>query len=277
MVSATVETSAEGSLSIDLIRLPSVLNFFSVPYWHHTGNAGLLVYTHPVERFTLADNASGPTSHFIPSGRGSTTRSWGPGNGGNVILPLASIMINGGHLMEVDQGLPDANSFNLAGIKILDEGDKDIDYSPSLVTTWSGQVGASFVVESIAYNGWAALDSSPITVYSTGGRLATCYEPLYALAFLPLALTAAFVACWALLILVGSSFAGHERLKESYGGLSPYVDAVCPANKQKETRLAWKNDSKPWLEILPTDHDMYWDDAPMTALRLLKTPQSAGG
>ena len=269
MVSATVEMSAEGSLSVDLTRLPSDLNYLSASYWDESvrGNDTIFAEFTPLERLTLADNPSGQTSHYIPSTPPYiNVRGTGPGSGGNAIARLAPVIINANGVMDI--------SSDFAAILTLDDGNKDLNFSSAAVTRWGGQVGASFLLNSLAYNGWAARSSAPVTVYSTGGRVATCYRPLYALAFLPLVFTAGFVMAWALLMVIESSFAGHKRLEESYGGLSPYVDAVCPTDEHTETLLAWQNDAKPRLEILTKERGMHWDNGSTTALGHLNSPRS---
>ena len=271
MVLATVQMNASGSLSVDLTRLPSNLNYLSASYWEvitEDNVSNYLQFT-PFERFTLEDNPSGPTSHYIPS-RGSVLgiRDRGPGSGGNVISRLGPVMINANHVLD------DNRDFD--ALFILYEGNYPLDLSPAFLTKWSGQIGASYLVNSLAFNGWAARAASPVTVVSTGGRTATCYRPLYAIVFIPLLLTALFVFGWALLLVMDSSFSGHKRLKEAYGGVSPYVDAVCSTD-EKETVLAWQNDGKPRLVILTEERGTHvLEGGSATALGHLHSPRSPG-
>jgi hypothetical protein len=176
-------------------------------------------------------------------------------------------MINANYAMDTKK--------DLAALLILDEADRPLNFTPALLTKWGGQIGASYLVNSLAFNGWAARAASPITVRSTGGHIATCFRPLYAIAFIPLVLTALFVLGWTLLVVADSSFGEHKRLEKSYGGLSPYVDAVRPKD-EKETLLAWQNDEKPKLAILTKEHSTHLlEDGSTTAMGHL-TPRSPG-
>ena len=268
MVLATVQMNASRSLSIDLTRLPSNLNYLYTSYRDGDKTGNVSDYA-PFERFTLEDNPSGLTSHYIPS-RGLIlgSRNRGPGSGGNAISRLGPVMINANNVLD--------NNRDFAALSILDEGNRPLNFSPSFVTKWSGQIGASYLVNSLAFNGWAARAANPVTVVSTGRRAAACYRPLYAIVFIPLVITALFVLGWSLLLVTCSSFAGHNRLKESYGGLSPYVDAVCSTD-EKETVLAWQNDEKPRLVFLTEERGTHvLENESATALEHFHSPRSLG-
>ena len=272
MVSATVKMNASGSVSVDLTRLPSDLNYLFASYGEFVTLFDENVFADylPVERFTLGDNPSGPTSHYIPfKTPGTGLRVDGPGSGGNVISRLGSAMINARDMDRDD---------NFAALLAFDEGNRPLNFqvSTAILTNWSGQIGASYLVNSLAFNGWAARAAAPVTVVSTGGRTSTCYRPLYGIAFMPLVFTAVFVLGWGLLLVAFSSFAGHKRLADSYGGLSPYVGAMCPTHEE-DTLLAWQNDEKPRLVILTAEQRLQiLDDGPTTALAHLHSPQSPG-
>jgi hypothetical protein len=92
----------------------------------------------------------------------------------------------------------------------LDTGNSPITFNVSIVTKWGGQAGASYILASTGYNGWAARDT-PIVIYSTGGDFAVCYHPIYILGFLPLALTALFVIAWSTILFATSAFAGSTH------------------------------------------------------------------
>jgi len=59
-------------------------------------------------------------------------------------------------------------------------------FSTAMVTKLGGAVGASYLLATVGYNGWAAWGSQVLTIISTGRKLATCYNYHYATTFLPL-------------------------------------------------------------------------------------------
>jgi len=138
------------------------------------------------------------------------------------------------------------------------------------LTKWAGQVGASIVVNSVGYNGWAARSSAPMTVISTGGGVATCYKPKYGIAFLPLALTTAMVVGWVLFMLLTSALVGVSNFQRNYGGMSPSADATCPPDQRKDAWMVWQKYVSPHLEYFPKGGSLLMKDHSMTALTYLK-------
>jgi len=97
MVTATVEADVNGTISLDLTRLPSDLNYLRADYWDamEVGNDTQFTNFLPLERFTLADNPQSSSSHFITHYQNySPIRPSGPGSGGNTLSRVGPTMIN---------------------------------------------------------------------------------------------------------------------------------------------------------------------------------------
>ncbi|THU75172.1 hypothetical protein K435DRAFT_814592, partial [Dendrothele bispora CBS 962.96] len=167
MVSATILTDSNGAISFSYSRVPSDLYHTRAEYFDAVvhGNDTSFVPFDGHDRFTLHPNsASGKTSHFITQARDmSNIRATGIGSGGGgAMLMAGSVMI--------DQGGNIQNS----PLSFLAEGKNPIDFrNGSLVAKWGGQVGASHILESLEYNGWAAISSPEMMINSTGGTIGT--------------------------------------------------------------------------------------------------------
>ena len=254
MVSATIETDPQSSVSVALTRLPSDLHYLRASYWNVTEDGDNMVFVNymPLKRYTLSDNSAGPTSHFIVQNDPylGLTQAYGPGSGGNSLSRAASLPIN-------PEGF-DLGGSAFVSLTILDAGTNGITFNTSTVTQWAAGVAASYALASVGYNGWAARDSAPMLVSSTGGSVATCYHPIYAIGFLPLVLTASFIAIWSIFSLATAAFTGSKHLEELYTGLAPYKAVVCPDVDPQATLLVWENKPQPHLsfspeQILPND------------------------
>ena len=263
MVSATVETDEFGVVTLtNLTRLPSDLYYLQADYWdaQTVGNDTTFYNFDPFERYTLADNPAGPTEHYIAATWEGLAdmRSSGPGSGGSVLSGTATVMLQ-----------PDPLSVAYTAISILDVGYDQINFTTDAVTSWAGQVGATYILTSTAYNGYAALSQAPVRVESTGGKSATCYHPPYSLAFLPLALAALVVGVWSLGTLIARRALGaSNKLQELYGGIHPLVGAEKPRMTAEGTLLAWQNEGgHPRLEVCPTE----MKDTSETAMAYFKT------
>jgi len=280
MVSATVEVSADSTVSLDITRLPSDLNYVRADYWDadiNTNNqslypVGSLIFTQfrPYERFTLTDNPNSPTSHYIqPLTTYIEDADSGPGSGGNAISCLGDLMT------ATDQAFIEGIEY--VGLTLLEQGFQPINVTnTSLVTRWMGQLGASYMLQTVSYNGWAAYQSPhTVKVVSTGGVLATCYRPWYALGFLPLVLAATVVIIWAFFLLVTFSLFGTQPLKEAYGGMAPYVGGIRPGGSldSGSTLLVWEGSPQPHLEVADKAAPIEGDPH-MTALQYLKLEKS---
>jgi hypothetical protein len=123
--------------------------------------------------------------------------------------------------------------------------------SIAMVTKLGGAVGASYLFATVGYNGWAARGSQALTVVSTGGQLATCYNYQYAAAFLPLILAVVFVVSWFFAMLVTSGLRHileAKRLETRYGGLSPTIVIPFAGKPPSDTVLVWEDGPEPHLK-----------------------------
>ncbi|KAG6835035.1 hypothetical protein H0H93_005458, partial [Arthromyces matolae] len=164
-----------------------------------------------------------------------------------------------------------------AGLRNLPSGFTPLTkFSPSIVTQWMGQVAGSAVRASLAYNGWAALQVSPILVISTGGSFGTCYNPFYGFGFLPLAFATLVVLIWAVIALARRSLLGSKRVEKVYGGLAPYAGAVTAQNLSKDTLLIWEQSTHPWLQVVDQGYPITGHPTD-TTLKFLKTHSNPNG
>lgn len=204
MVTATGRSDKENSISLQMTRLPSDLNFMHAYYWDVLVVGTQLqysTYSTPIRRYTLSDNANGPLSHYIGQETywmGSPNRAHGPANGG-FALPIAgtrSIMKLGTSSGNI--GTAALEAINPEEVKSLSD--------PSVITRWSGRIAAPFILASLQYNPWVALEQSPILVTNYGDQLAICYHPVYILGFVPLVLFALLILVWATVLLYRFSY-----------------------------------------------------------------------
>jgi hypothetical protein len=256
MVSATIQTDVQNAVSVELTHLPSDLNYLrSSNYWNSTltnSNDSVTFASYPIERYTLSDNPDGLSTHFIVS-YGlyfGTDQQIGAGSGGTSFAWVGSFITSS------------VNSFPSTdnNLLILDQGLSQITFNATTVTEWGGQAGASFMLATTMYNGWAARDSAPMVVLSTGGNIATCYHMLYAIGFLPLVLSTLFVIGWSAFMAFTSGFRGSTHLGQLYGGINPYRAAVCPNLAPKKTLLIWENKPKPHLEVVSPEEHLAMND-----------------
>jgi hypothetical protein len=242
MVSVIIQTDTLGSVAFQLTRLPSDLNYLRASYWEisHHRNHSLVTELMPIERYTLNDNPEGLTSHFIVQYDDCSDLTYllsGPGSGGTPLSRAGSVMIS------------DLSTGSDLNVTYLDAGNSPITSNASIVTKWGGQVGASYILASTGYNGWAARDT-PIVVYSTGGDFAVCYHPIYILGFLPLALTALLVIAWSTILFATSAFAGSTHLAKLYGGVIPYSRGVYDNLAVQNIPLIWNSKAEPHLDVV---------------------------
>ena len=247
MVDATIVVDAENNMSLNLTRLPSDLYHLHADYWdsQKDGNDTRFVTFDPYDRFTLADNPASPTTHFITQNETPLVdNTLGPGAGGDALTQIGYMMLAS------DSAFGNAE---YAALALLDDGFDDVDIantSTVKTTQWSGQLGASFILGSVGYNGWAARESSRVPVLSTGGKTGSCYTPQYGLGFLPLVFSATVVIIWALVMLMRKSLSGAKSLGLAYGGLQPYVDVMCPGAPVKDTVLVWEKAPELHLQVV---------------------------
>ncbi|KAF8151325.1 hypothetical protein B0H34DRAFT_727198 [Crassisporium funariophilum] len=243
MVQATLEVDGEGRLTTELNRLPSDLHIVTASYFDiqpsSTGDTMFLEFD-PIERYTLSDNAAGNTQHFIYQrySLGTTTNglNHGPGSMGPLFSQIGAAMLGVSSLDDTTLTMINSTYFSADT------------FSTSVVTKWAGGVGASYILASTGYNAWAALGSAPVTVLSTGGKLATCYNQRYSAAFLPLVLAAIAVMCWSLGLLVSSKVKSTKKLENMYGGLAPTIVTPFPGRPHADTILVWEEGTDPHLK-----------------------------
>jgi hypothetical protein len=267
MVAVTVAVDTDGQVSLNnFTRLPSDLNYLRADYWDMQLQNNTPTYTNfiPYERYTLNDNPNSPTTHFIPHNKVYISEaSVGPGSGGSPLSQIGDLML------ARDYALSQFSGLDYAGIFLLQEGFNAISLNVSAIPRWCGQLGASFFAASTGYNGWAALTSAPIRVVSTGGRVGSCYKPLYAIGFLPIVLAALVVFVWSIILLVRSSLLGSTPLQRAYAGMGPYRGTVCPGAPVQDTLLAWEAAPEPHLQVVNKGYPIV-GDAPNTASMYLK-------
>ncbi|KAF8057068.1 hypothetical protein FPV67DRAFT_1530001 [Lyophyllum atratum] len=268
MVAATVQVDASRNVTLNITHLPSDFTHIFAEYWdpQNVGNDTTKFNNFvPYERFTLSDNPASPTTHFILQGNlGLAESHLGQGTAGNAISSIGDII------------LAASGSFNAkryAALTLLDDGFDYVNISPALLTKWVGQVGGSYFLGSLSYNGWAALQAAPIEVLSTGGLLGSCYKSYYALGFVPLVVSATVVMCWTFLLLFSGGWVGSGIVKAAYGGISPYNAVVCPGAPPKDTLLAWESSPSPRLQLISKGYPLT-GEANGTALEYLKSAPS---
>jgi hypothetical protein len=258
MVSATATPSPEtaqstnSTIALNYTRLPSTLNQLTADFWSEVPVSDGSVYFHwqPYQQYTLSDDPTPqsptfPTSHYI-----MTKRAWigsrvaGAASGGYALQRVGSKMLRFSELV--------------GGILLVDAIDHiegSDQFSPVTVTKWMGQVGSSYILNSIQYNPWVALEAPSIQITNQVGPLSICYHPPFALGFLPLVLSAIIVFVWTIVTLLRTPLRNLRRLKGLYGGMTPYRAAVCPDEDPSALALIWRYDpkSKDHLEVFSPD------------------------
>ncbi|KAF8965583.1 hypothetical protein BDZ97DRAFT_1811386 [Flammula alnicola] len=239
MVSATLEVDVGGNIMSNITHLPSTLNFVVASYFdilHDAPNIGDTSFNgfDFIEHYTLADNATGDLQHFIyqRSAFGATSGfSSGAGSAGTAFSQVGSVMLSVSSL-----DAPSIATINPAYFSATN-------FSDVTLTRWGGAVGASFLLSSVGYNGWAGLGSQALTVVSTGGKEATCYSFRYGAAFLPMIVATVAVIFWTLGLLVSARLHAPKKLEGIYGGLSPVIVAPIPGKPPKDSLLVWEKES----------------------------------
>jgi hypothetical protein len=246
LVNANVATDNETSISMDFERVESDLHYTIASWWdtQPVGEDTAWVQFQPYERYTLSPSpGSGKTNHHIYTSRiFYSQRPKGVDSAGTILSMLGSLMIT----------YPGAILGDNTGLTLLDDGEKFIDFNETMIPTWAGGMGAAFIRETIGYNGWAALDAAKaLSVTSTGGKPAICYDLRYGIAFIPLILAAVVTLFWGLVVLIRSAFKGAKMIRELYGGISPLRVMLVPSWAAKDAVLIWQTVPEPHLENLP--------------------------
>jgi hypothetical protein len=251
MVSATVAVDAAGNVTVDLMRLPSNLQIIEADYWDafpdpQAPNTTTLQANGVVRRYTLSDNTTGPSSHFLfqEEHAGGSLDFLFKGVGSGVGYVFSEV---GAAMWEVDIGGP----LTFLG----EENYLAANLNTSKVTEWAGELAGSYIQAALGYNGWAARNGEPLLVVSTGGQIASCFDARYGAAFMPLFVAALVVIIWGIVVVLMATIAYIQHLKTAYGGLAPYTSSVFPDKLHQETVLAWKNDPCTHLEVVSRDAD----------------------
>lgn len=248
MVSSTISTSPTNTTNITSIsRLPSTLNYLRADFFsesvlksgHHAGAELFTTYS-PYERYTLTPSPNGTTSHMVYPGPGNLDNTLSldaPGSGGTFISTLSAGFFD-----------TDITLSSYASLLPLSSGFQPMsNVSPAVVTEWSGQFGGSVTIASITYNAWAARQIPPLLVTSLDGSLGTCYNPIYALGFLPLALATIVILVWTIVSLFQGNLFGTKQVKIVYGGLGPQVRPQFSQEVSRDELLVWEKDGDPSL------------------------------
>jgi hypothetical protein len=248
MVSATIRTDPQGSIYVDITRLPSDLYESRTDFWEvvrvEENNAYYM--EEPLFRYTLSDNTDGLTSHYIKQ---SLSDDWsirlpGPGSSGSILRRVGSRIIS------------PRSELTRKSIQTIRETGRTSFFDPKMVTRWTGQVGASMILASLQYNPWVALEAPPVLVISHSGKIAICYHPLYAISFVPLASTALVVLIWFLFTLVRTSWRRLKLLGKIYGGIYSYFKSITAEIQLQSALLIWKRQPNPHLHIYISEDNL---------------------
>ncbi|KDR68901.1 hypothetical protein GALMADRAFT_230960 [Galerina marginata CBS 339.88] len=243
MISATLETDGGGALTYNFSRFPSDLNIFRANYFdvvHNDSGIAPPVLYDTMGRFTLSDNPAGPLQHYIFQERATSTTAGFTFNHGGGSIGVA--------FSQVGSAMVSYIGTDIGSIGVVNPNHFSTNFSTREVTKWASGVGASYLLSSIGYNGWAARGSQAFTVVNTGGEAATCYNLQYAAAFLPLFLAAVSIILWTTTMLFTQQIGKANRLEGLYGGLSPTIELPYPGKLPAYTHLVWENEPEPHLK-----------------------------
>ncbi|KAF9527852.1 hypothetical protein CPB83DRAFT_855303 [Crepidotus variabilis] len=248
IVSATLQTDEEGSVTATTDTIPSDLHevqadFFEAHY-NATTNITSLTGHGSNRRFTLSDNPSGQLEHYISQSLPISSSVYGLASGaasaGYTIAQIGAALLDPStDTTSSSQYLVNATFFSCSN------------YSSAHVTRWGGQLAASYFMSSYALNGFVALGQEALTVRSSGGRPAVCYQLPYFAAFAPLLVAAVAIIFWSFYMLLASKLRGVKVWEKRYGGLAPTLNKHSPddvlawedAGEHSQLRLAHANES----------------------------------
>uniref|UniRef100_A0A0W0ETS8 Uncharacterized protein n=1 Tax=Moniliophthora roreri TaxID=221103 RepID=A0A0W0ETS8_MONRR len=270
MVSGTVSRAVEtGEVTVNMSRLPSDLNQLRADYFDAVNGTNGTQYVpfSPILRYTLSDNSNGPTSHFIYSKGGTVSGGLGTASPGNILSGVGSAMMEIGDLQFTDYDCLKSFDVSDDGVVIL---------APSTAVRWYGQLGASYILNSLTYNGWVAASSPAVLVSDIAGPLGTCYRSPYAVSFIPLLVAAVLVACWILFLIITRALVGVRTVQDCYGGMKPYWGVVCPTVAAQDAILAWQSVPGPHLQLVSSGQVINVGDARTAATHLSSPPEMLG-
>ncbi|KAK7050983.1 hypothetical protein VNI00_005095 [Paramarasmius palmivorus] len=242
MVSGTVSASETGQVTVNMTRLPSDLNQLRADYFDIVPGQNATQYNtfDPIIRYTLSDNPNGATSHFIFNINGHVGKQSGAGSGGFILAAAGTAII-------------DLSNVGLGGdtsLQSLDVDESSFTWGPGTATKYFGRLGASYILNSVTYNGWVAESGPTLLVSDTGGPIGTCYKPPYVVSFIPLLAAAVLVIAWILFLIITRGLVGVKTIEDCYGGLKPYWGVVCPTTAAQDAVLLWENAPGPHLQLV---------------------------
>ena len=238
MVSAVVNKDADGTVTANITHIPSDIRMMQADYYDVTQTQPMST-TEParwgsIMRYTHTANPNGQPRHFIFQRYDGRTTPFGLAHGVGSAGQILSLV--GSAVLNVGSGAGDE-----ATLSLINPAYMSIDvFRASYVTRWAGAVGAAFLYHSLTYNPWVSLGQSELTVQRTGGVKATCYNPPYGLAFLPLVLAAVFVLLWYFLLLLGRRIFGTKVVEQMYGGLGPAIVTPYPIKRNPDDLYVWQ-------------------------------------
>ncbi|KAJ6571346.1 hypothetical protein B0H19DRAFT_1129781 [Mycena capillaripes] len=244
LVSANISSANDSTLTLDFLRHEADLHYTIASWWYlqPMGNDTAWVNYEPYERYTLTPSPGSGRYHYLPSWDAfNLERLQGPGSAGGVISSISGYLLT----------FPASSKSDFTGLANLDDGEAFINFNATMIPTWAGGMGAAFLREGLAYNGWVALDrwhSGGVLVSSGGEKPAVCYNLRYGVAFLPLLIAAIITLLWGAIVLARSTFKGRNMVQASYGGLSPMRAMLVPVWAAKSTVLIWQGVPEPHLE-----------------------------
>jgi hypothetical protein len=244
MVSATVHNHAQEKISLNFTRLPSDLNVLIADYWEsrQSSEGEILQKFAPFRRFTLGSNTTGPLLHYIAQypDRMSTHRAEGVASGGYALARVGSRVLHTDSAQNPDHG----------GLEELERNAFETILDPTSLTKWSGQIGASYILASLQYNPWVALDQPSIFVTSEASQLAICYHSAYVVGFLPLLVSLLLAVIGGFLAFTRTSFTQLKSLGKLYGGMLPYWSSVSPSIRIKDVFMVWRQEPDTRLDVV---------------------------
>ncbi|KAF8173991.1 hypothetical protein K438DRAFT_2050219, partial [Mycena galopus ATCC 62051] len=202
LVSANISSSNDSTITLNFLRNDADLYYTIASWWYlqPMGNDTAWVNYEPYERYTLAPSPGSGRHHYLPSWNAfNLERLQGPGSAGGVISSISGYLLT----------FPDSSKTAFTGLANLDDDEAYINFNATMIPTWAGGMGAAFLREGVAYNGWVALDhwhSGGVLVSSGGEKSAVCYTIHYGVAFLPLLIAAVITLLWGAIVLVRSTF-----------------------------------------------------------------------
>ncbi|KAF8885581.1 hypothetical protein CPB84DRAFT_1788344 [Gymnopilus junonius] len=131
-------------------------------------------------------------------------------------------------------------------------------FTSDLLTRWGGGVGASFIRNTIGYNGWAARGAQALTVQQLTGQPAICYDLRYGSAFLPMVLGTLAIVLWTIFLLVKSYLRDTNKMQARYGGLAPTIGPPTFSKLSRHTVLVWEDEPDAHLKPTTTRTSSSW-------------------